>query len=434
MLAFANGVRQEQALFVSLIDSTTKQLVRFDGNKSLIQNPEMQRVLLTHEIICSRCRDNKSCGNKNETPSNPVVVERTHIKFFLKCNQNCLKNAGNPREIRRFQVAISTTPPILDPISTLCISENMFVHNNSKFGRKPGPKQVKQQVTGDGWPTPSPTVKAVTPTEGWTHGGQTVIIVGENFFDQIQVCFGSTTVFSELITSHAIRVTTPPCSMSGMIDISLVFGSLQLHVGRFNYLAHTNPSIESAFERLASLVPRHVGDPEVLPKEVILKRAADLTQAIYSMPHLAAAMASGSASYSHQPRLDGVRHQSNCTAMEEQYNLGARNTELNYPQQKESILSNMIGPSFFMPPSSSPASSSASNTHHSSPLSPALTPPLQQYYSAEQYYHQEVLNRQIQINTAEEDEEEDNVVVRVIDDNDPNYDIQMLKYQNSADW
>ncbi|GAA6080781.1 transcription factor COE1-like, partial, partial [Tachysurus ichikawai] len=25
------------------------------------------------------------------------------LKFFLKCNQNCLKNAGNPRDMRRFQ-------------------------------------------------------------------------------------------------------------------------------------------------------------------------------------------------------------------------------------------------------------------------------------------------------------------------------------------
>jgi hypothetical protein len=381
----------------------------------------MQRVLLTHEIICSRCRDKKSCGNKNETPSNPVVVERFQLKFFLKCNQNCLKNAGNPRETRRFQVAISTTPPILDPISALCISENMFVHNNSKFGRKPGQKQLQQQPVGDGWPTPPPTVKAVTPTEGWTHGGQTVIIIGENFFEGIQVCFGSISVVSELLTSHAIRITTPPCQMPGMVDIFLVFGSLQLPIGRFNYLAQTNPSLESAFERLAGLVPRHVGDPEVLSKEVILKRAADLTEAIYSMPRLAA-MAT---SYTHPYITDGS-HQTSA-AITEQFNTDSRNAE--YPQQKMSTLSNTIGSAFFVPSSSSPSSSST--TRHSSPLSPALTPPLQQYYSAEQYYHQDALNRQTQINNTED---EDNVVVRVIDENDSNYDFQAIKYQNSADW
>lgn len=30
---------------------------------------------------------------------------RFFLKFFLKCNQNCLKNAGNPRDMRRFQVS-----------------------------------------------------------------------------------------------------------------------------------------------------------------------------------------------------------------------------------------------------------------------------------------------------------------------------------------
>lgn len=51
----------------------------------------------------------------------------------MKCNQNCLKNAGNPRDMRRFQVAISTTP---DMKNILAASENMFVHNNSKHGRR----------------------------------------------------------------------------------------------------------------------------------------------------------------------------------------------------------------------------------------------------------------------------------------------------------
>lgn len=30
-------------------------------------------------------------------------IFRFFLKFFLKCNQNCLKNAGNPRDMRRFQ-------------------------------------------------------------------------------------------------------------------------------------------------------------------------------------------------------------------------------------------------------------------------------------------------------------------------------------------
>ncbi|CAN8023958.1 unnamed protein product [Ixodes persulcatus] len=35
----------------------------------------MCRVLLTHEVMCSRCCDKKSCGNRNETPSDPVIID-----------------------------------------------------------------------------------------------------------------------------------------------------------------------------------------------------------------------------------------------------------------------------------------------------------------------------------------------------------------------
>lgn len=45
------GVRQEQDIFVRLIDSATKQVVEYEGSNH-IKNPEMQRVLLTHEVIC----------------------------------------------------------------------------------------------------------------------------------------------------------------------------------------------------------------------------------------------------------------------------------------------------------------------------------------------------------------------------------------------
>ena len=39
---------------------------------------------------------------------NNYIISRFQLKFFLKCNQNCLKNAGNPRDMRRFQVAVSS--------------------------------------------------------------------------------------------------------------------------------------------------------------------------------------------------------------------------------------------------------------------------------------------------------------------------------------
>ncbi|CAN7990679.1 unnamed protein product [Ixodes hexagonus] len=71
-LLYANGVRQEQDLYVRLIDSVTKQAIVYEGQD---KNPEMCRVLLTHEVMCSRCCDKKSCGNRNETPSDPVIID-----------------------------------------------------------------------------------------------------------------------------------------------------------------------------------------------------------------------------------------------------------------------------------------------------------------------------------------------------------------------
>ncbi|CAB1325475.1 unnamed protein product [Coregonus sp. 'balchen'] len=71
-LLYSNGIRTEQDLFVRLIDSMTKQAILYEGQD---KNPEMCRVLLTHEIMCSRCCDKKSCGNRNETPSDPVIID-----------------------------------------------------------------------------------------------------------------------------------------------------------------------------------------------------------------------------------------------------------------------------------------------------------------------------------------------------------------------
>ncbi|GIY70624.1 hypothetical protein CEXT_447651 [Caerostris extrusa] len=110
----------EQDLYVRLIDHVKKEAVPYEGQD---KNPEMCRVLLTHEVMCrgipkldalvfglmeefvngwqsrlleliwkpeqpamnllcyprvfsSRCCDKKSCGNRNETPSDPVIIDR----------------------------------------------------------------------------------------------------------------------------------------------------------------------------------------------------------------------------------------------------------------------------------------------------------------------------------------------------------------------
>ncbi|KAF6018139.1 hypothetical protein EB796_023564 [Bugula neritina] len=271
---FVAGVRQEEDLYVRLIDSVTKAPIIYEGQD---KNPEMCRVLLTHEIMCSRCCDKKSCGNRNETPSDPVVIDRFFLKFFMKCNQNCLKNAGNPRDMRRFQVAISGTICVDGPL--LAISDNMFVHNNSKHGRK-----ARRLDPTEG---AAPCIKAICPSEGWTSGGTTVMIIGDNFFEGVQVVFGTMTVWSEMITHHAIRVMAPPRHIPGVVEVTLSYRSKQFCTGapgRFVYTALAEPTIDYGFQRLVKLIPRYPGDPERLPKEIVLKRAADLAEALYSMP------------------------------------------------------------------------------------------------------------------------------------------------------
>lgn len=57
-----------------------------------------------------------------------------------------------------------------------------------------------------------------------------------------------------------------------------------LHSSCAKLSALNEPTIDYGFQRLQKLIPRHPGDPEKLPKEIILKRAADLAEALYSMP------------------------------------------------------------------------------------------------------------------------------------------------------
>ncbi|XP_052001192.1 transcription factor COE1 [Xyrauchen texanus] len=274
-LMYNNGVRTEQDLYIRLIDSVTKQAIVFEGQD---KNPEMCRVLLTHETMCSRCCDKKSCGNRNETPSDPVIIDRFFLKFFLKCNQNCLKNAGNPRDSRRFQVLVSTTASVKGHL--LAISDNIFVHNNSKHGRRTRQLDLIEAEV--------PCIKAISPSQGWTAGGASVIVIGDQFFDGLQVVFGTMVVWSEVITPHAIRVKTPPHHIPGVVEVTLSYKSKQFFrgaPGRFVYTALNEPSIDYGFQRLQKVIPCHAGDVDKLPKEVLLQRAADLIEMFYGTPH-----------------------------------------------------------------------------------------------------------------------------------------------------
>ena len=43
-----------------------------------------------------------------------------------------------------------------------------------------------------------PVIKAVSPSEGCVTGGSSVIIVGDGFFDGVQVVFGNNVVYAEV--------------------------------------------------------------------------------------------------------------------------------------------------------------------------------------------------------------------------------------------
>ena len=133
--------------------------------------------------------------------------------------------------------------------------------------------------------TATPCIKAIQPSEGWTHGGSTVIIIGDNFFEGLQVVFGTMLVWSEQITPHAIKVQVPPRHIAGVVEVTLSYKQKQFckgAPGRFVYVSLSEPSIDQGFQRLCKLVPRYNGDQDKLAKESILKRAADLIEAMYA--------------------------------------------------------------------------------------------------------------------------------------------------------
>lgn len=278
-LVFSNGQRITQELLVQLINSQTREVICYEGQD---KNPELRHVLLTHELICSRCCSNKSCGNKNETPSDCIIYNKHFVKFFMKCNQNCLKTPGNPKHIRRFQIAVS----LKSTRKTVAISNNMFVHNNSKHGRgskhaKTNKPFMKQETTHS-----PPVLKSLIPDEGWQHGGNQVVIIGENFFQGMQVIFGYCLVWSaEVFSSTALRVVVPPSHTAGVVEVCLAFNARPIFCGPPGYFLYNNmnsPSIEYGFQRLTKLLPKFPGDPDKVPKEVILKRAGDVMESLFT--------------------------------------------------------------------------------------------------------------------------------------------------------
>ncbi|KAL0612749.1 Transcription factor COE2 [Plecturocebus cupreus] len=132
-------------------------------------------------------------------------------------------------------VVLSTTVNVDGHV--LAVSDNMFVHNNSKHGRRARRLDPSEAT---------PCIKAISPSEGWTTGGAMVIIIGDNFFDGLQVVFGTMLVWSELITPHAIRVQTPPRHIPGVVEVTLSYKSKQFCKGAPGRFIYTGQCSEAA--------------------------------------------------------------------------------------------------------------------------------------------------------------------------------------------
>ncbi|KAE9552475.1 hypothetical protein FO519_004327 [Halicephalobus sp. NKZ332] len=343
-LLFANGMRSEQDLYVRLVDSVTKQAIAYEGQD---KNPEMCRVLLTHEVMCSRCCEKKSCGNRNETPSDPSIIDKYFLKFFLKCNQNCLKNAGNPRDMRRFQVILTTTPRV--DVNVLAISDNMFVHNNSKHGRRirrPDPEVLSTDESG----VLPPTIKAIFPSESWCQGGASAVIIGENFTEGMNISFGSVPVYSEsvtLISPHAVKVVIPARQNAGSVDVTVSLKNKPYSRSsstRFTYVSLNEPNIDFGFQRLQKLLPKYPNDPERLPKELILRRAADLAEALYNRAPTDQLTQYASAAYSAQfEAADYMRNHASPRSIAASYSSVTPGTQTLPPGMYQNSYSSTVG-------------------------------------------------------------------------------------------
>eukprot|EP00117_Sycon_ciliatum_P021739 scpid62211/ scgid0196/ Transcription factor collier; Transcription factor knot len=275
-LEHPHGRIVRERLYLCLVDNRNFEVVHYEGQD---RNPEMRRVLLTHEVTCSRCSNNATgCGNKTAAPSDPTIHKENgecSLIFYVKCNQNCLRTPGSPKQGRRFKLMLSTGQNSTEAQNhQLGISEEIFVHNNSKHGRpvvakqSPSSNAVADSTcgasqagsnTGTGEHSPDanvPSIALVWPKEGWTSGGQRVAIIGENFTKTMQVVFGHHHLEAEMYNSRILLVNTPSVIQEGKVEITLmqrqgnkVKQSCTTQPGHFHYVEPA-PNMECVTDRL----------------------------------------------------------------------------------------------------------------------------------------------------------------------------------------
>ena len=280
-LVLLDGETVEKLFMVQLVNSASSQLISLDSamRSGGGVGGGGGRVLVTHREMCTRCSSGRVCGSSLESPTDPQLDHQgLQLKIFLKCNQNCLRGPGNPKGSRRFQLTISSLESGAGVL--LCSSQPIFVHNNSKHTKTKSFTKTEPDYHQPEDKRTSPRIIAISPSEGWTIGGQTIVIIGDNFKEGMQVMFGLVPLQCQLISSHAVRVQSPG-GVPGEVEVTLALGPHQYNIscpGTFTYRDTSGVGLDQGFSRLARLVPRLSRDPARLPRDVVLHRAAEMIE------------------------------------------------------------------------------------------------------------------------------------------------------------
>ena len=132
--------------------------------------------------------------------------------------------------MRRFKVVVSTSVNIQMENQVVGISENMFVHNNSKHGRRSKrmptllPNGLSTLSPGSPeLPAGIPKILAISPNEGNLFGNEVVTIIGEHFEPGLRVIFGGVVLYAEYICSSAMSLRTPPKQTPGTVEVTFQY-------------------------------------------------------------------------------------------------------------------------------------------------------------------------------------------------------------------
>ncbi len=135
------------------------------------------------------------CKHPDHSHTEPELIVRTGSSSGPRQDICCshslscfhLRHSFYSSSERKFLLQQGSRSQVLTSLFT-CLSLSVSVYLSVSFS-------VSLRVS---CPAATPCIKAISPSEGWTTGGATVILIGDNFFDGLQVVFGTMLVWSEV--------------------------------------------------------------------------------------------------------------------------------------------------------------------------------------------------------------------------------------------